>query len=186
MRALARAASLIVVAGLLLAPTAGAADWSAQAASACPGAALTPTSANLREVRAAVLCLLNRERTSRGMKALHSNAKLRKAAERHSRNMNRQDFFDHVTPSGSTPLQRVKAAGYLTGASSFSVGENIGWGESRLSTPLEMVNAWMHSAGHRANILRREFRHVGIGVNVGAPIGGAGGATYTTEFGKRT
>jgi uncharacterized protein YkwD len=184
-RVLALAVCLIVATLCLSAAPASAADWSAQAASACPNATLTPSGENLREIRGAVLCLLNRERTSRGMKRLHSNTKLRKAAERHSRNMNANDFFDHVSPSGSTPLARVKASGYLTGADSFSVGENIGWGESRLSTPLEMVRAWMNSAGHKANILRREFRHVGIGVNLGAPIGGAGGATYTTEFGKR-
>jgi uncharacterized protein YkwD len=155
-------------------------------AAECANADIRPSSDNLREVRGAVLCLLNQERSARGLRRLRSNAKLRKAAERHSRSMDVDDYFDHVSPTGSTPLQRVKAAGYLAGASSWSVGENIAWGEQRLSTPREIMSAWMHSAGHKANILNRSFRHVGIGVSLGAPMDGGSGAIYTTAFGKRS
>jgi uncharacterized protein YkwD len=157
----------------------------ATASAECAGSDLRPAAGNLPEVRSAVLCLLNRERTSRGLGKLRANAKLRRAAEKHSRNMNANNFFDHVSPTGTTPVERVKAAGYLTGASSWAVGENIAWGEQRLSTPAEIMRSWMNSPGHKANILNRRFRHIGIGVAVGAPIGGAGGATYTTAFGKR-
>jgi uncharacterized protein YkwD len=177
-RAAARAVCLIVASLSLVASPAEA--------SACANADLTPSSENLQAVRASVLCLLNDERASRGMRRLRANAKLRKAAERHSRNMNLRDFFDHVSPAGTTPLQRVKAAGYLSGAQSWMVGENIAWGEQQLSTPREIMRAWMESPGHKANILDRRFRHVGIGIAVGAPVDGGGGATYTTAFGKRS
>ena len=177
MRALARAVSLIVASLCLAVPATASAE--------CAGADLRPTAENLKQVRSAVLCLLNEERAARGMGKLRANAKLRRAAEKHSRNMNANDFFDHVSPAGTTPLERVKAAGYLAGATSWAVGENIAWGEQRLSTPGEIMRSWMDSPGHRANILNRRFRHVGIGVSTGAPIGGAGGATYTTAFGKR-
>ena len=178
MRVPARAVCLIVVSLCLMAVAPAT-------ASACANTDLRPSSENLRQVRSAVLCLLNQQRASRGLRKLRANAKLRRAAERHSRSMNRHDFFDHVSPSGTTPLQRVKAAGYLSGASSYSVGENIAWGEQRLSTPAEIMRAWMNSPGHKANILRGSFRHVGIGVSIGAPVAGGGGATYTTAFGKK-
>ncbi len=178
MRVPARAVSLIVASLCLAAPASASAE--------CAGADLRPAAENLPQVRAAVLCLLNQERASRGLSPLRANTKLRKAAERHSRNMTSQDFFSHVSPGGSTPVERVKAAGYLTGAGSWAVGENIAWGEQRLSTPAEIMESWMESPGHKANILNRSFRHVGIGVAVGAPVDGAsGGATYTTAFGKR-
>ena len=177
MRVPARVVSLVVVSLCLASP--------ASANAACAGADLRPAAGNLKQVRSAVLCLLNQERASRGLGKLRAHAKLRRAAERHSRSMNANNYFDHVSPAGTTPVERVKAAGYLTGASSWAVGENIAWGERRLSTPAEIMESWMNSAGHRANILNRRFRHVGIGVAAGAPVGGAGGATYTTAFGKR-
>ena len=177
MRVPARVVSLIVASLCLAAPAAANAE--------CAGADLRPTAENLPQVRSAVRCLLNQERASRGLRKLRANAKLRRAAEKHSANMNANNFFDHVSPAGTTPVERVKAAGYLTGADSWAVGENIAWGEQRLSTPAEIMQSWMGSSAHKANILNRRFRHVGIGVAVGAPIGGAGGATYTTAFGKR-
>ncbi len=177
MRLPARALCLMIATLCLLAAPASAA--------ACENADLRPTSENRGAVRTAVLCLLNEERTSRDLPRLRANAKLREAAEKHSANMSQNNFFDHVSPAGSTPLERVKAAGYLAGANSWAVGENIAWGEQQLSTPREIMKAWMDSAGHRANILNRRFRHVGIGVAVGAPVRGAGGATYTTAFGKK-
>ena len=177
MRVPARAVCLIVALLSLAVPATASAE--------CAGTDLRPTSETLTEVRSSVLCLLNKERSSRGMGKLRGNTKLRRAAERHSRNMAENNFFAHVSPGGSTPVERVKAAGYLSGASSWSVGENIAWGEQNLSTPGEIVESWMKSPAHKANILNRSFRHVGIGVAVGAPTGGAGGATYTTAFGKR-
>ena len=177
MRVSARALCLITAVLCLAAP--------AQASAACANTGLQPSAANMPQVRGAVLCLLNRERASRGLPRLRGHAKLRTAAERHSRAMRRQHFFDHVSPAGTTPVQRVRAAGYLSGAASWAVGENIAWGQQRLATPAQIMRAWMRSPGHRANILRRGFRHVGIGVVLGTPSGGAGGATYTTAFGKR-
>jgi uncharacterized protein YkwD len=154
------------------------------AAMACPGADQVPTAATMKQARAATLCLINRERTSRGLREVHSQTRLRRAATRHSRNMVRRHFFDHSSPKGSTAATRVRAAGYLRGASTFQLGENIGAGESVLSTPAAMVDAWMHSPGHRLNILHASFRDIGIGIVRGTPMGGDG-ATYTTDFGVR-
>ena len=67
----------------------------------------------------------------------------------------------------------------------WTIGENIAWGSGALATPRAIVNGWMHSPGHRANILRASFRDIGIGIRLGAPGPGlSGGATYVTDFGR--
>ena len=165
-----------------------AAPGVASAAAACPGADLTPSSENVSQIRTATLCLLNRERTRRGMKRLSESPQLRKTAENYSRTMVAQSFFDHVSPSGSTLLTRVKrSTAYLQNVRSWALGENIAWGTGELATPAETMKGWMASSGHRHNILNRRFRHVGIGIALGAPVDAQGlpAATYTTDFGYR-
>jgi len=161
----------------------------ASAATSCENADVTPTSANVVEVRDAMLCLLNEERAGRGMSKLSSNAPLGKAAQNFSRRMVTQGFFDHVCPKGSTLLSRVRGStSYLSGARSYSLGENIAWGSGHDATPASTMESWMQSPGHRKHILSRRFRHVGIGVVIGAPQDAMGqpAATYTTYFGYRT
>jgi uncharacterized protein YkwD len=66
------------------------------------------------------------------------------------------------------------------------IGENIAWGTDYLSTPREIVRAWMNSTPHRKNILYTDFREIGIGVVLGVPDPALGdGATYSTEFGVK-
>jgi uncharacterized protein YkwD len=96
-----------------------------------------------------------------------------------------QQYFEHDSRSGRAFDGRIAATGWMHGRSDWSVGENIAWGSGSLSTPREIMNAWMHSAGHRQNILHREFRVVGIGIERGAPVAGVSDAiTYTTDFGS--
>jgi uncharacterized protein YkwD len=99
--------------------------------------------------------------------------------------MVRQRFFDHVSPGGSTMAQRIKRTNYLDGRRGWSLGENLAWGSGSLATPAEIVDGWMHSAGHRRNILDAGFREIGIGIALGSPTGGAG-ATYVNDFGSRS
>ena len=173
---------------LLLACTALVLPGSASAAT-CTGADIIPSADNLTTVRTATLCLLNKERTSRGLGKLRSDGQLRKAAQRFSATMVRQRFFDHVGPRGSTLDSRVRGGtSYLRGSvRSWSLGENIAWGSGALASPREIVRSWMHSSGHRRNVLDRRFRHIGIGVAAGAPrnVGSREAATYTTDFGFR-
>jgi uncharacterized protein YkwD len=80
------------------------------------------------------------------------------------------------------PADRIVAAGYPRNG--VSVGENLAWGEETAGTPA--VEGWMESPGHRANILRREFREVGIGLAYEPPRPVSGRvAVYTTNFGGR-
>ena len=83
-------------------------------------------------------------------------------------------------------MGRIRAAHYLHGAGGWTLGENIAWGSWEYATPASIVDSWMHSPPHRANILSRAFREIGIGVARGAPVSGQdNGGTYVTDFGAR-
>jgi uncharacterized protein YkwD len=182
-RALSRGLLPVILAGAALAlPTTAS-------AATCAGADLMPAGDNAPALRDATLCLLNAERTKRGLLRLTMNPQLAKVAQNYSQAMVRESFFDHVSPSGSTLLSRIRGGtAYLRGARSYALGENIAWGSGDFATPGETVKSWMESAGHRQNILNRRFRHIGVGVAIGAPEDDQGmpSATYTTDFGQRT
>ncbi len=153
----------------------------------CTDTGLLPSSTNLARIRAATLCLVNRERTKRGRRKLRSQATLAGVAARYAGQMVRERFFAHVSPSGSTMLHRIRRTPYLRGnIARWSVGENLAWGTGRLATPAQTMQAWMDSPGHRSNILDRSYREIGIGVALGVPTDDGDGATYVTEFGRRT
>jgi len=157
-------------------------------AQGCANVNLKPSRGNLEAVRAAVLCLTNQERARHGLSALRENPRLRRAADQHSEHMVDARFFDHTSPGGGTMLDRIRRTGYTGGARAWSLGENIAWGSGRLATAAQIHRGWMRSAGHRANILQRSFREIGIGVEAGVPVrlsASQSGATYTTDFGFR-
>ena len=153
------------------------------ASAACSGAATAPMASNLAGVRSATLCLLNERRAQAGLPALASDRQLEDAATRFSRRMVAERFFSHVAPDGSTMGVRVRASGYLNGLSSWAIGENITYGSGSYANAAKIVQMWMESPGHRANILSGRFRAVGVGIVTGTPRG-SGGATYTTDFGS--
>lgn len=152
---------------------------------ACRGAATQPVRGNLRAIRRATLCLLNRERTERGLARLRANRPLRRVATRYARSMVRLRFFDHVSPGGSTFVERIERSAYLDPGDRYSLGENLAWGGGPQATPEQIVRSWMRSPGHRANILNGDFRDIGVGVALGVPVAGLDGATYVNEFGRR-
>jgi uncharacterized protein YkwD len=185
-RILRRQAALAVVA---LASVALFAPAAAQADEACQNADVAPTAENVDQVRGAVLCLVNRERASHGLSSLTENVKLRVSATRHTTNMLQTRFFEHTTPAGTTMVDRIRKAGYMRGASSWAVGENLAWGTGPLSTATQIQASWMRSPGHRANILRAKYREIGIAIGLGVPVSlsvAQLGATYTTNFGVRS
>jgi uncharacterized protein YkwD len=157
----------------------------AAAAASCAGADARPAAGNFDGVRATTLCLVNAERATAGLSALAANPLLTKASDAYADAMVRQRFFDHVSPDGQTLKQRLSAVGYLGGSRDWLAGENIAWGEGSLSTPRQVMAAWMASRGHRENILEPRFREIGLGIAQGSPAGGSGAsaATYVTDFG---
>lgn len=175
------------VVGAVLALVALVAPAAAQA-EGCANANLKPTRANLEAVRGAVLCLHNAARARRGLPRLSENPRLRRAAARHTSDMVGAHFFDHTTPAGATLVDRIRRTGYTSGARGWSIGENIAWGTGRLATAAQIHRSWMSSPGHRANILDRSFREIGIGIETGVPVRlstSQSGATYTADFGFR-
>ncbi len=119
---------------------------------------------------AAVLTLVNEERARAGCSPVAANSALRDLAENFSRAMATQGFFDHTDPSGATPWDRAEKAGIANLG-----GENIARGQADAQA---VMDAWMNSPGHRANILNCDFRTLGVGVHF-AP----GGPWWTQNFG---
>lgn len=157
----------------------------ARATQECANADVEPVPGNLGDVRDAILCLHNKLRARRGLPALRENARLRRAALGHSRNMVAGGFFQHTTPSGTSMVDRILGARYARRNQGWALGENLAWGTGSLATARGAVQAWMDSRGHRANILKRSYRELGVGVVLGVPVSDAAGATYTVNFGVR-
>lgn len=156
-------------------------------ATPCQNTELMPEPGNLAVIRAAVLCLINRVRAQNDERPLAPSGQLEQAAENHSREMVAEDYFQHVSPAGVTPVDRARNAGYIPSRDvGYVIGENIAWGTLDLATPQAIVSAWTASPAHLANILEGQYRDTGIGVAPQAPgalSNGAPGATYSQEFG---
>jgi uncharacterized protein YkwD len=132
----------------------------------------------------ATLCLVNQERTARGLKPLAANRRLAKAAGGHARDMVARNYFSHDTQGGGDFVDRIRKAGYVAPRAFPSLGEDLAWGSGTLGSPRAIVKGWMDSPGHRANILSRKFREAGLGVAIGDPGAGMDGATYALDFGS--
>ncbi|MFF5637871.1 sigma-70 family RNA polymerase sigma factor [Streptomyces sp. NPDC012825] len=120
-----------------------------------------------------VIALVNAERAKEGCGSVTGNSLLARAAQGHSEDMAARDFFDHTNPDGAGPGERVTATGY--GWSTY--GENIAMGQQ---TAEQVMEAWMNSPGHRANILNCSFKELGVGLHTGD-----GGPYWTQVFGAR-
>lgn len=120
-----------------------------------------------------VVALVNKERSAAGCGPLAEDALLNKAAQGHSDDMAARGFFDHTNPDGEDPGQRITAAGYRWS----TYGENIAQGQQ---TPEAVMESWMNSPGHRANILNCSFKDIGVGIH-----NGSGGPWWTQNFGAK-
>ncbi|PZT73710.1 MULTISPECIES: sigma-70 family RNA polymerase sigma factor [unclassified Streptomyces] len=118
-----------------------------------------------------VLALVNTERAREGCGPVTGNAQLTTAAQRHSEDMAARDYFSHTSQDGSGPGDRITATGYRWS----TYGENIAKGQR---TPAAVMDSWMNSPGHRANILNCSFKELGVGVE-----DSPGGIVWTQDFG---
>ena len=103
-----------------------------------------------------VVRLVNVERAKRGLGELTYDWELSRVARIKSQDMHDNRYFSHTSPTYGSPFQMMKSFGI----SYRSAGENIARGQA---TPQAVVNAWMNSSGHRANILNSSFTHIGVG-----------------------
>ena len=181
-----RTALITLLTALALVPAANVAEArKARVAQECANADLEAKKDNLPQIRAAILCLHNQIRVDNDVPALRENKRLRRAALGHSRHMVTDAFFEHTTPEGVSMVDRILRVKYVREDEGWVLGENLAWGTGSSGTPRGAVEAWMESPGHRANILKRSFREVGVGVVLGVPVSDAAGTTYTVEFGFR-
>ncbi|MBO8187534.1 CAP domain-containing protein [Streptomyces spirodelae] len=99
--------------------------------------------------------LVNKERAKAGCKPVTVDARLTKAAEAHSEDMAEHSNMSHTGSDGSSPDERIERAGY----SWSTYGENVAYG---YSSPESVMEGWMNSSGHRANILNCDFKEIGV------------------------
>ncbi|WP_455755117.1 CAP domain-containing protein [Streptomyces olivaceoviridis] len=143
-----------------------------------PAAPTTPPASRTPQAQPAptgtvaqVVALVNKERAAAGCGPVAEDPRLDKAAQGHSDDMAARGFFDHTDPDGDGPGERITAAGYRWS----TYGENIAKGQQ---TPQAVMDSWMNSPGHRANILNCAFKDIGVGVH-----DGSGGPWWTQAFG---
>jgi uncharacterized protein YkwD len=120
-----------------------------------------------------VFVLVNQQRVARGLPSYARVSPLDRSAQDYAQRMATEDFFSHIAPDGETPAGRILAAGY----SWSGWGENIAAG---LDTAAAVMDAWMHSPGHAANILSADYSQIGIGV----AVGGTFGIYWVQDFGS--
>jgi uncharacterized protein YkwD len=134
-----------------------------------PGAAPARASKAVLRAEARIRACANRERRAHGVPPLRASEALRKAAHLHARDMARYGFFDHVDPWGRSPGDRI----HQYSSRRWSWGENISAGYKNVRAA---CRGWMHSPGHRANILDPRFKRVGGG------FASTRGGPYRTYF----
>ena len=129
-----------------------------------------PEAAPLSSLESEVIRLVNIERTNRGLQALTTNWQLSRVARYKSQDMIDKNYFSHTSPTYGSPFAMMEDFGLRFSAA----GENIAYGQR---TAQEVVNAWMNSPGHRANILSAAYTEIGVGA-----AKAANGTLYWTQM----
>ena len=145
----------------------------ATAAAGCAAAAAAVGQASKRSLVAAVRCLVNASRRASGLRPLRPDGRLARAARHHARAMAGRRLLSHTLPGSRSFAQRLRATGF-----SGLAGEALSWGCGRAASPRSTVTGWLNSPGHRAVVLNRGYRRVGVAVAIGGSR--CGGAGYWT------
>jgi uncharacterized protein YkwD len=157
------------------------------AGDACNDGGLMPDDSNIAQLNDAIFCLVNGERIDNGLPKLNRVAQLDQSSQGMCQRMVTEQFFAHDTPDGKTVVDRIKPTGYIPNGGDWVVGENLAWGSGALSTPQAIVNGWMNSPGHRANILAPDYKDIGLATCIGAPSPTlVGGTVYVNNFGAKS
>ena len=121
-----------------------------------PGQMINIPTKEQSNIEQEVTKLVNVERAKAGLPALKSDWELARVAEFKSQDMRDKNYFSHTSPTYGSPFTMIKNFGITYK----SAGENIAKGQRTAS---EVVQAWMNSEGHRANIMSKNFTHIGVG-----------------------
>lgn len=115
--------------------------------------------------------IVNSERAKAGLKPLYMDWELQRVSRMKSCDMVEKNYFSHQSPTYGSPFDMIRSFGI----SYKTAGENIASGQR---TPTEVMNSWMNSQGHRENILKADFTHIGVGYCKG----GEYGTMWTQQF----
>ena len=118
-------------------------------------------SAGQSSMTSQVVNLVNSERAAQGLTALQKDSRLAALAQQKAEDMAKKQYFSHTSPTYGSAFDMLKAAGY----SYKTAGENIAMGHKSAAS---VMDGWMHSSGHRANILHTSYEKIGVGYAVSA------------------
>ena len=118
-------------------------------------------SAGQSSMTSQVVNLVNSERAAQGLTALQKDSRLAALAQQKAEDMAKKQYFSHTSPTYGSAFDMLKAAGY----SYKTAGENIAMGQKSAAS---VMDGWMHSSGHRANILHTSYEKIGVGYAVSA------------------
>ena len=154
-------------------------------AAACAAASNETSLLTKSQEARALLCVINKTRTRRGLHPVRPSAVLNVAALAHSVAMVAKRCFAHQCKGEPDLGGRLKRAGFPGCNCAWRAAENIAYGEDANSSPRAIVRAWMNSPSHRAALLTRRFRMIGIGIVPGMPRAplNRDAATFTIELG---
>jgi uncharacterized protein YkwD len=178
---LAAAVAAVALSGLQPAAAVSSANGVLAPRTVCQGQTSTtaPASIQLRAMR----CLVNWARVHQGLTPLRRSAELDRSAAMRAADIRRCNDFSH-TPCGEPFITVFTASHYLTGAG--SVGENLAWGQGRLSSARATMIGWLHSPGHRRNLFTPQWRDLGVARAKAATLVGRSDVTiWVTQFGRR-
>ena len=178
----AAATALLVSASLSAVAPAAATDLGRLIAPAAACSGTGNADAPAGEQERAMLCMTNFARRHVGLGGFGEPLKLDRSAAHKSGDILRCDSFSHEA-CGRAFTYWMERVGYIP-APCWRAGENIAWGTGSYSTVHAIFSAWIHSPGHRENILGR-YRQIGIGLRVGGLEGNGDAHVWTQEFGLR-
>jgi len=134
----------------------------------------------------ALRCLISNERAERGLDRFDTSGRLGEAAQRHTRDMHRREYFSHISPGGRDVVDRVRAyTSYVDGSPDWRLGETLAARYASTATPRRILAAMMASTSHRRILLTSRFRDIGVGWTLGSPSGSDRGATVAVVVGDR-
>ena len=149
----------------------------------CPTANVVTTDAG--QINKAMLCLHNVVRAEHGLSRMRWNDTLGGVAAEHARDMVARHYFAHVSPGGQDHMDRLARSSYRPRYGCWSAGENL-LESPGPSTPWQLLQAWMKSPPHRANVLRPGWQDFALGLVAQSPEGDRNGLTMVALYGSRT
>jgi uncharacterized protein YkwD len=137
--------------------------------STCANASAQPDDLSVYDYAASLLCVVNETRGEWGRPPLDAQRNLRRAAAWQADDMAANDYFSHIAADGETLADRLDKANFIPSSDRWEAGENLAAGRGQAGSPAEIVDGWMNSRDHRANLLDPDFTMAGIAASRGWP-----------------